>query len=202
MRKHSLTRKTKETEIKVNVSLDGKGANNIKTGIGFLDHMLEQLSKHSMIDIDLSANGDLHIDYHHTTEDSGYAIGDAIQKALGARVGIVRYGNAKVPMDETLSEVSLDISGRPYLSWHVTFPNSKVGEMDTELFKEWFRAFAQSSGMTIHVRNLYGENTHHIVESCYKALARALREAMSIDARAKDIIPSTKGSIGGDVAEV
>ena len=189
---------TKATQIEVAVDIDGAGVYNISTGIGFLDHMIEQLSKHSLMDLDVNAKGDIHIDFHHTTEDSGYAI----QKALGDRVGIVRYGNAKVPMDETLSEVSLDISGRPYLSWNVVFPNSKVGDMDTELFKEWFRAFAQSSGMTIHVRNLYGENTHHIVECCYKALARALREAMSIDTRAKDIIPSTKGTIGGEVAEV
>ena len=164
--------------------------------------MMEQLSKHSLIDLNLKAKGDLHIDFHHTTEDSGYAIGDALKKALGARTGIKRYGNAKVPMDEALTEVSIDISGRPYLSWQVKFSNAKVGDMDTELFKEWFRAFAQSAGITIHVRNLYGENMHHIIESCYKALARALREATSVDVRASDSIPSTKGSIGGDTTEV
>ena len=198
----SIKRITKETQIEASVNLDGCGLFEVTTDIGFLDHMMEQLSKHSLIDLNLKAKGDLHIDFHHTTEDSGYAIGDALKKALGARTGIKRYGNAKVPMDEALTEVSIDISGRPYLSWQVKFSNAKVGDMDTELFKEWFRAFAQSAGITIHVRNLYGENMHHIIESCYKALARALREATSVDVRASDSIPSTKGSIGGDITEV
>jgi len=195
MRKHSLTRKTKETEIKVNVSLDGKGANNIKTGIGFLDHMLEQLSKHSMIDIDLSANGDLHIDYHHTTEDSALALGEAFSKSLGDRKGIYRFGQALSAMDETLSRIVVDCSNRPYLVWKVNFSKPKLGEMDTELFKEWFQAFAQTAGITLHVENLYGENNHHIVESCFKGLARALKEAITIDKKRKDEIPSTKGTL-------
>jgi imidazoleglycerol-phosphate dehydratase len=196
-RNANVKRITKETEIEASVNLDGSGLYNVSTGIGFLDHMVEQLSRHSLIDLTLIAKGDLHIDFHHTTEDSGYAIGDAIHKALGTRVGIVRYGSAKIPMDETLTEVSIDVSGRPYLVWKVKLSNSKLGEMDTELFKEWFQAFAQSAGMTIHVQNLYGENTHHIIESCYKALARALRAAINIDARSSNVIPSTKGSIGG-----
>ena len=196
-RSASVKRITKETEIEASVNLDGSGLYNVSTGIGFLDHMVEQLSRHSLIDLTLIAKGDLHIDFHHTTEDSGYAIGDAIHKALGTRVGIVRYGSAKIPMDETLTEVSIDVSGRPYLVWKVKLSNSKLGEMDTELFKEWFQAFAQSAGMTIHVQNLYGENTHHIIESCYKALARAMRAAINIDARSSKVIPSTKGSIGG-----
>ena len=195
MRKHSLTRKTKETEIKVNVSLDGKGANNIKTGIGFLDHMLEQLSKHSMIDIDLSANGDLHIDYHHTTEDSALALGEAFSKSLGDRKGIYRFGQALSAMDETLSRIVVDCSNRPYLVWKVNFSKPKLGEMDTELFKEWFQAFAQTAGITLHVENLYGENNHHIVESCFKGLARALKEAITIDQKRKNEIPSTKGTL-------
>ena len=198
----SIKRITKETQIEASVNLDGYGLFEVTTGIGFLDHMMEQLSRHSLIDLNLKVKGDLHIDFHHTTEDSGYAIGDALKKALGTRVGIMRYGNAKVPMDEALTEVSVDISGSTFLSWHVKFSSSKVGNMDTELFKEWFRAFAQSAGITIHVRNLYGENAHHIIESCYKALARALREATSIDARSSGSIPSTKGTIGGDIAEV
>ena len=198
----STKRITKETQIEASVNLDGRGLFEVTTGIGFLDHMMEQLSKHSLIDLNLKVKGDLHIDFHHTTEDSGYAFGDALKKALGTRIGIMRYGNAKVPMDEALTEVSIDISGRPFLSWQVKFSSSKVGNMDTELFKEWFRAFAQSAGITIHVRNLYGENTHHIIESCYKALARALREATSIDVRSSGSIPSTKGTIGGDIAKV
>jgi imidazoleglycerol-phosphate dehydratase len=199
-RRATVKRITKETEIEASVNLDGSGLYNVSTGIGFLDHMVEQLSRHSLIDLTLMAKGDLHIDFHHTTEDSGYAVGEAIHKALGTRAGIVRYGSAKIPMDETLTEVSIDISGRPYLVWKVKLANSKLGEMDTELFKEWFQAFAQSAGITIHVQNLYGENTHHIIESCYKALARALRVAINIDARSSNAIPSTKGSIGGSAA--
>ena len=195
MRKHSLTRKTKETDITVKISLDGKGANNISTGIGFLDHMLEQLSKHSMIDIDLSASGDLHIDYHHTTEDSALALGEAFSKSLGDRKGIFRFGQALSAMDETLSRIVVDCSNRPYLVWKVNFSKPKLGEMDTELFKEWFQAFAQTAGITLHVENLYGENNHHIVESCFKGLARALKEAITIDQKRKDEVPSTKGTL-------
>ena len=159
--------------------------------------MLEQLSKHSLIDIELEAKGDLHIDAHHTTEDSGYVIGEAIGKALGSRVGINRFAHAEIPMDESLSSVTLDVSGRPFLEWKVKMSNSRLGEMDTELFKEWFRACAQAAGITIHVRNAYGENSHHIIESCFKALGRSLREAVEIDRRNDSAIPSTKGSIGG-----
>jgi imidazoleglycerol-phosphate dehydratase len=196
----TIERVTKETRIRAAVNLDGTGVYDVTTGIGFLDHMLEQLSRHSLIDLSLEAKGDLHIDYHHTTEDSGYVVGEAVRKALGARTGITRYGAASIPMDETLTEVSLDISGRPYLVWLVTMPRAKLGDMDTELFKEWFQAFAQSAGVTLHVRNIHGENTHHIVESCYKALARALRQALTIDERMADSVPSTKGTLGG-VAE-
>jgi imidazoleglycerol-phosphate dehydratase len=196
-RKASVERKTKETEIAVAVDLDGSGKSEIATGIGFLDHMLEQLSRHSLIDLTVKAKGDLHIDFHHTTEDTGIAIGEAVSKALGERRGINRYGDAMIPMDETLTRVALDASNRPYLIWKVNFTKPKLGEMDTELFKEWFQAFAQSAGLTLHVENIYGENNHHIVESCYKGLARALRVAVEIDPRKSDAIPSTKGVLGG-----
>ena len=199
-RQASVSRKTKETAISVSVDLDGSGQSMISTGIGFLDHMLDQLSRHSLIDLKVEAKGDLHIDYHHTTEDTGIAIGEAISKALGNRVGINRYGDALIPMDETLTRVALDASNRPYLIWKVTFSRPKLGEMDTELFKEWFQAFAQSAGLTLHVENLYGENNHHIVESCYKALARALRQAVEIDPRKSDAVPSTKGVLGGSLS--
>lgn len=195
MRKASINRKTKETSISVEVNLDGTGKSSIKTGIGFLDHMLEQIAKHSLIDISLEAKGDLHIDLHHTTEDSGIALGEALKEALGDKKGIKRYASATIPMDETLSRVSLDLSNRPYLVWNVKLAVEKLGEMDTELFKEWYHAFAQSAGITLHVENIYGENSHHIIESCYKGLARALRDAVQIDTRIKDIIPSTKGTI-------
>ncbi len=195
MRKASINRKTKETSIKVEVNLDGTGKSNIATGIGFLDHMMEQIAKHSLIDINLEAKGDLHIDLHHTTEDSGIAFGDALKKALGDKKGIKRYASSTIPMDETLSRVSLDLSNRPYLVWNVKLSVEKLGEMDTELFKEWYHAFAQSAGITLHVENLYGDNSHHIIESCYKALARALRDAVQVDPRAEGIIPSTKGTI-------
>jgi imidazoleglycerol-phosphate dehydratase len=194
-----VARKTKETEIKVEVNLDGTGAYSVSTGIGFLDHMLEQLSRHSLIDLTVEAKGDLHIDFHHTTEDSGIAIGEAVAKALGDRAGIRRWGDALVPMDETLTRVALDASNRPYLIWKVAFGRDKLGEMDTELFKEWFQAFAQAAGLTLHVENLYGENNHHIVESCYKGLARALRAAIEIDPRKADTVPSTKGVLGGSL---
>ena len=194
-RKAKIQRKTKETNISVEVNLDGKGKYQIKTKIGFLDHMLEQLSKHSLIDMKINAKGDTHIDLHHTTEDTGIAIGEAIKKAAGNRKGIKRYATTNIPMDETLTRVSLDISNRPYLIWNVDLKVEKLGEMDTELFKEWFQAFAQSAGITLHVENIYGENSHHKIESCFKALARSLKEALEIDKRIKNSIPSTKGSI-------
>ena len=196
-RRASVERKTKETEIAVSVDLDGTGKSEIATGIGFLDHMLEQLSRHSLIDLTVKAKGDLHIDYHHTTEDTGICIGEAVSKALGERRGINRYADAMIPMDETLTRVALDASNRPYLIWKVAFSKPKLGEMDTELFKEWFQAFAQNAGLTLHIENLYGENNHHIVESCYKGLARALRAAIEIDPRKADAVPSTKGVLGG-----
>ncbi|MBM3547261.1 MAG: imidazoleglycerol-phosphate dehydratase HisB [Alphaproteobacteria bacterium] len=195
MRQATVERKTKETQIRATVGLDGSGIYKVTTGIGFLDHMLEQLSRHSLIDLEVEAKGDLHIDFHHTTEDTGIAIGQAVSQALGDRGGIVRYGSAMIPMDETLTRVSLDASNRPYLIWKVNFSKPKLGEMDTELFKEWFQAFAQAAGLTLHVENLYGENNHHIVESCYKGLARALRQAIEIDPRQTGRIPSTKGSL-------
>ena len=199
MRKASIERTTKETSIKVDMNIDGTGQSNISTGIGFLDHMLEQLSKHSQIDINLEAKGDLHIDYHHTTEDSGIALGECLKKALDDKKGIVRYAHAYIPMDETLSRVALDLSNRPYLIWHVNFTIPKItssqGDFDTELFREWFQAFSQASGTTLHVENLYGENNHHIIESCFKALARILRIAISINEKGSDDIPSTKGQL-------
>ena len=193
MRIAKVNRKTKETSIEAEVNLDGKGVYKIDTGIGFLNHMLEQLSKHSLVDINLKAKGDLHIDLHHTTEDSGIVIGEAIAKALGDKKGIKRYAHAYIPMDETLSRVSLDISNRPYLVWNVKLKVEKLGEMDTELFKEWFQAFSQSAGITLHIENIYGDNSHHIIESCFKGLARALRLALEKDARVSDSLPSTKG---------
>ena len=199
MRTHSIKRKTKETEIETTILIDGSGKSKINTGIGFLDHMIDQLSKHSMMDIMLEVKGDLHVDYHHTTEDSAIALGEAFNKALGDRIGIVRFGQALSVMDETLSRIVLDCSNRPYLIWNVEFPTSKVGEMDTELFKEWFQAFSQNSGITLHIENLYGTNSHHIVESCFKGLARALREAISFDSKRKGEIPSTKGTLGGSL---
>src|SRR5277367_823697 len=179
MRQATVTRTTKETQISVELNIDGTGVYDVKTGIGFLDHMLEQLSRHSLMDLKLTAKGDLHIDQHHTTEDTGIAIGEAFAKALAERKGITRYGHAYIPMDETLTRVALDISGRPYFIWKVEFTKPKLGEMDTELFREWFQAFAFNSGTTLHIENMYGENNHHIIESCFKALARALREAIA-----------------------
>ena len=194
-RKAIINRKTKETTIKVEANLDGKGSYKIDTKIGFLNHMLEQLSKHSLIDLKISAKGDTHIDLHHTTEDTGIAIGECIKKALGSSKGIKRYAHALIPMDETLTRVTMDISNRPYLIWKVKLKVEKLGEMDTELFKEWFQAFSQAAGITLHVENVYGDNSHHIIESCYKALARSLREALEMDPRSKKSIPSTKGSL-------
>jgi imidazoleglycerol-phosphate dehydratase len=198
-RRASVERNTRETSIAARLDLDGKGVSDIATGIGFLDHMLDQLSRHSLIDLAVTAKGDLHIDFHHTTEDSGYVVGEAVAKALGDRRGIMRWGEALVPMDETLTRVALDLSNRPYLIWKVKFSRPKLGEMDTELFKEWFQAFAQSAGCTLHVENLYGENNHHIVESCFKGLARALRQAVALDPRRLDMVPSTKGVLGGSL---
>jgi imidazoleglycerol-phosphate dehydratase len=194
-RQATITRKTKETEISATVDLDGKGSYDISTGIGFLDHMLEQLARHSLIDITLRAKGDLHIDFHHTTEDSGIVIGQAIAKALGDKAGIVRYADVHLPMDETLTRVAVDVSGRPFLVWKAEFSQPKLGEMDTELFREWFQAFAQNAGITLHVENLYGENNHHIAETCYKGLARALKAAIAVDPRQAGRIPSTKGTL-------
>ncbi len=193
----TVSRSTKETSVAVTLNLDGTGVYAVSTGIGFLDHMLEQLSRHSLIDLDVTVKGDLHIDAHHTTEDSGIAIGEAVARALGDRRGITRYGDALIPMDETLTRVALDISGRPYLVWRTAFSQPRLGEMDTELFKEWFGAFAGSAGITLHIETLYGVNNHHIVESCFKGLARALRAAVAIDPRKADAVPSTKGTLGG-----
>lgn len=199
MRHARVERKTKETRIEAELDLDGTGTYDVATGIGFLDHMLEQLSRHSLIDLKLRAEGDLRIDGHHTTEDTGIVIGEAVSRALGERRGVVRYGEATIPMDETLTRVVVDISMRPYLIWRVNFRHPKVGEMDVELFKEWFQAFAQSAGITLHIENLYGENTHHIIESCFKGLARALRQAIAIDPKRADEVPSTKGVLGGSL---
>ena len=195
MRTGTIQRATKETSIEVSIDLDGQGHGEISTGIGFFDHMLESFTKHSGIDMKLKAKGDLHVDMHHTVEDCGIVMGQAVKQALGELKGIRRFGSAYIPMDETLSRASIDICNRPYLVWRVELIRPKLGEMDTELFKEWFHAFAMNSGACVHVENLYGENTHHIVESCYKALARALREAAEIDPRAMNAAPSTKGSL-------
>jgi imidazoleglycerol-phosphate dehydratase len=194
-RSATIERRTKETSISATVDLDGTGVYAVKTGVGFLDHMIEQLARHSLIDITLTAKGDLHIDQHHTTEDSGILLGQAVARALGDKQGIARYGAACLPMDETLTRVAIDVSGRPYLVWKVAFTRSKIGEMDTELFREWFQAFAQHAGITLHVETLYGENSHHIAETCYKALARALRQAVAIDERQAGRVPSTKGQL-------
>jgi len=197
MRTASVERNTTETQIAVELNLDGTGTYDVETGIGFLDHMLEQLSRHSLIDLKVRAKGDLHIDFHHTTEDTGIAVGQAVAKALGDMKGLTRYADVHIPMDETLTRVAIDVSGRPYLIWRVEFSKPKLGDMDTELFREWFQAFAQAAGVTLHVDNLYGVNNHHIVESCYKGLARALRRAIEIDPRKADAVPSTKGQLGG-----
>ncbi len=195
MRTGTISRKTNETSIDVEVNLDGTGIYEVSTGISFLDHMLEQLSRHSLIDLKVKAVGDLHIDQHHTTEDTGIAIGEAVLQALGDKRGITRYGSAYAPMDETLTRCALDISGRPYFVWKVSLGMPRLGEWDTELIEHWFHSFATSAGITLHVENLYGSNNHHIVESCYKALARALRQAVEIDPRKADAIPSTKGTL-------
>ena len=190
-----IDRRTKETHVTASIDLDGTGAYDIATGIGFLDHMLEQLARHSLIDITLKAKGDLHIDYHHTAEDCGIVLGQAFAKALGDKLGITRYASLHLPMDETLTRVAVDVSGRPYLIWKVAFTRDKLGEMDTELFREWFQAFAQNAGITLHVENLYGDNNHHIAETCFKGLARALRDAITLDPRQEGRVPSTKGTL-------
>jgi imidazoleglycerol-phosphate dehydratase len=196
MRTATVERKTRETEIAVSLDLDGSGECDIDTGIGFLDHMLESFGRHSMIDLKVRAQGDLHVDFHHTTEDTAIVIGQAVKKALGDLGGITRFGSAGIPMDEAFTRVAVDVAGRPYLVWRVTFPRPKIGEMDTELFKEWFQAFAQNAGLCLHVENVYGENSHHIVETCFKGLARALRQAISPDDRLDGEVASTKGSLG------
>lgn len=197
MRTAKISRNTKETRISVEINLDGTGCYNIATGIGFFDHMLEQLARHSLIDITLQANGDTHIDFHHTVEDAGIALGQAVREALGDMSGITRYGDTHLSMDEALTRCALDVSGRPFLVWHVSFDRDKVGEFDTELFEEFFRAFAMNAGLTLHVANLYGSNCHHIAETCFKAVARTLRKAIEIDPRQADRIPTTKGQLGG-----
>ena len=197
MRTAKVKRTTKETDIDISVDLDGKGTSQIDTGIGFLDHMLDLLARHSRIDITVKAKGDLHIDHHHTTEDVGIALGQAVKQALGDMKGITRYADVHVPMDEALTRVAIDISGRPFLVFKAQFVRDKVGSFDTELVQEWFQAFAVNSGVTLHVETLYGSNDHHIAESCFKGLARALRAAVAIDARAANEIPSTKGTLGG-----
>jgi imidazoleglycerol-phosphate dehydratase len=195
MRQATIKRKTKETDIEVAVNLDGSGVCSAATGIGFFDHMLDLLARHSRIDISVKAAGDLHVDQHHTTEDVGIALGQAVKQALGDMAGINRYASVHMPMDETLSRVALDISGRPVLVFNVTFARDKIGEFDTDLVREWFHAFAMNAGITLHVETLYGDNGHHIAESCFKGLARALRIAVTIDPRAKGEVPSTKGSL-------
>ena len=192
-RKAKISRKTKETSINVDINIDGRGKYKIDTGIGFLNHMLEQLSKHSLMDLKLIAKGDTHIDLHHTTEDTGIAIGECLKKASNKFIGIRRYAHVMIPMDETLTRVAVDVSNRPYLIWKVKLKVEKLGEMDTELFKEWFQAFSQAAGITLHIENVYGDNSHHIIESCFKGLARSLREALEIDKRIKNRVPSTKG---------
>ncbi len=196
MRTAMVERKTRETEIMVSLDLDGDGAYDVDTGIGFLDHMLESFARHAMIDLKVRAQGDLHIDFHHTVEDTGIVIGMAVAQALGDYRGIRRFGSAAIPMDETLTRASIDAAKRPYFVWKVNFTKPKLGEMDTELFKEWFQAFAQNAGLCLHIENLYGENNHHIAESCFKATARALREAVEVDPRLDGAAPSTKGSLG------
>ena len=199
MRTSTIERKTTETSIRAAVDLDGSGRYDVSTGIGFLDHMLEQLSRHSLIDLTVAVQGDLHIDGHHTTEDSAIVIGQAVADALGDRRGIRRFGEAMSAMDETLTRVVIDASNRPYLIWKVSFSRPRLGGLDTELVKEWFQAFAQAAGLTLHVENLYGENCHHICESCFKGLARALRQAIEPDPRKTDAVPSTKGVLGGSL---
>lgn len=199
MRRATVERRTKETEITASVALDGSGRCEVATGIGFLDHMLEQLARHSLIDVELKASGDLHIDGHHTTEDTAIVLGQALDKALGDRRGIRRFGEALSAMDGTLTRVVIDISGRPFLVWRVQFTQPKLGDLDTELIEHWFHALASNAGLTLHVETLYGDNNHHVCESCFKGLARALRAAVEIDPRKADAVPSTKGVLGGSL---
>lgn len=196
MRSASVERRTKETDIAVSVDLDGEGGSEIATGVGFLDHMLDQLARHGLIDISVKAKGDLHVDQHHTTEDVGIVLGQAVRRALGDMRGITRYADVHLPMDETMTRCAVDVSGRPHLVWRVAFPTAKIGEFDTELVREFFQAFAQHAAITLHVETLYGENSHHIAETCFKSLARALRAAFAIDPRQPNQVPSTKGSLG------
>ena len=195
MRRATITRQTKETDISVAVDLDGTGKSDIATGVGFFDHMLDQVARHSLLDLSIRAKGDLHVDQHHTVEDVGIALGQAVRQALGEMKGITRYADVHLPMDEAMTRVAIDISGRPYLVWKVVFTRGKIGEMDSELFREFFQAFAQNAGITLHIENLYGRNNHHIAETCFKALARALRAAVAIDPRQPQAVPSTKGSL-------
>jgi imidazoleglycerol-phosphate dehydratase len=197
MRKGAVRRTTKETDVEVTLDLDGAGSATIATGVGFLDHMLELFARHSRIDLAVKAKGDLHIDQHHTTEDVGIALGQAVKQALGDMAGVTRYADVHVPMDEALTRVALDLSGRPFLVFKVAFSHDKIGTFDTELVREWFQAFAMHAGVTLHVETLYGDNNHHISESCFKALARALRAAVALDPRSKGEVPSTKGTLGG-----
>ncbi|AKH44080.1 Imidazoleglycerol-phosphate dehydratase [Croceibacterium atlanticum] len=197
MRTGRIARKTAETDILVEVNLDGSGSYEISTGIGFLDHMIEQFSRHSLIDVTLKVDGDLHVDQHHTTEDSAIALGQAILDALGDKAGIGRYGHAYSPMDETLARVALDISGRPYLVWKAAFTQEKLGELDTELVEHWFHSVAQAAGITLHIELLYGQNNHHVCEAIYKGFARAMRSAVELDPRKGGAVPSTKGRLGG-----
>jgi imidazoleglycerol-phosphate dehydratase len=195
MRRADIKRDTAETRIRLMLDLDGSGRAEIATGIGFLDHMLTLLARHALIDLKVDADGDTHVDFHHTAEDVGIALGQAFRQAIGDKKGITRYASLDMPMDETLTRVALDISGRPFLVFRVAFPTPKVGEFDTELVREWFQAFAVNAGVTLHVETLYGDNSHHIAESCFKGLARALRLAVEIDRRAADLVPSTKGTL-------
>lgn len=195
MRSASVSRRTNETDVSVSVAIDGSGKAGISTGVGFLDHMLDLFARHALVDLDVQVKGDLHVDFHHTVEDTGIALGEAIRKALGEKRGIVRYASIDLPMDETLTRVALDISGRPFLVFRSDFPTQKIGEFDTELVREFFQAFAMNAGMTLHVETLYGQNSHHIAESCFKGLARAFRAAASRDPREGERIPSTKGNL-------
>ncbi len=196
MRKATVERRTKETDITVTVNLDGTGTAKISTGVGFLDHMLEQVARHGLLDLTVEAKGDTHIDQHHTVEDVGITLGQALKKALGDLKGITRYADTHLPMDETLTRCAIDLSGRPHLVWHVAFSHGKIGEFDTELFREFFHALAQNAGMTLHIETLYGSNNHHIAETCFKAFARTLRAAAAIDPRQEGRVPSTKGRLG------
>jgi imidazoleglycerol-phosphate dehydratase len=197
MRRAHVERKTQETEISVSINVDGRGKSAISTGVGFFDHMLDQLARHSLMDIEVSAKGDLHIDDHHTVEDVGIALGQALKSALGDRKGISRYADALLPMDETMTRVAVDVSGRPFLVFRTEFPTEKIGSFDTQLVREFFQAFAMNAGLTLHIETLYGFNSHHIAESCFKGVARTLRAALEVDPRQQNQVPSTKGTLSG-----